>query len=279
MTPPHSTPRANMPKTEKTIMMKPLPTLLAASAMAVFGIAAQAEEQRFAADYSIAFAGVPVAKSKFRTVLSGETLTMTGSMASSGLASVFAPTKATSEMKGRLTKNGVEPLSYAMSFTSGERKRATRISFKNGNAVETVLQPQRKPNPNAIPIEPGQLKNVIDPFFASMIAAASPGEVCGRTVRVYDGTTRMDLVLRANGTEKIAIKGYEGEGVRCSVRYVPVAGHRPSSSSIQYMAQGERASITFVPLAGSGIYAPAKATVKTKNGTVSIKATRLEPLQ
>jgi Protein of unknown function (DUF3108) len=248
--------------------------VLAASLAAYASVAGAAE--RFATDYSISFAGIPVARSSFRTTVEGDTLTLNGSLSSAGLATMFASTKATSTIVARVTKAGLQTQSYALQVRMGERNRETKMRFKGGNVASVSMTPKRKPNPNAVPVEATHKESVIDPFLASVIKASSPGDVCNRTLRVFDGTTRSDLVLRPDGVEQVKVKGFAGEGVRCSVRYVPVSGHRANSKSIRFMSQGERARITFAALPGSDYYAPVTATVKTSNGTISVKATRFE---
>lgn len=249
-------------------LMTPLAILPAAPALAASGT--------FATEYSIAFAGVPVARSSFRTELADGALTLKGTLSSAGLASVFASTKATSTVRGRVTDKGIVTTSYAMNFSSGKRSRQTEMTFKGGSVVDVAITPPRGPRPGVVPVEDTHKRNVVDPFLAAMIAADDPSKVCNRTLRVFDGITRMDLVLRPAGTEQVSTGGYKGAAIKCSVRYVPVAGHRPEAKMVKFMAGGERASISFAAVPGSNIYAPVKALIRTEAGTVSIKATRFE---
>jgi Protein of unknown function (DUF3108) len=243
---------------------------------ASFAAPAQAAQIRMASEYSISFAGIPVARSKFKTLIDGNTLYVTGTLATAGIAAVFDSTHATSTSSGIISAKGVESLSYELDYKSGEKTRSTKVSFRGGKVMETTITPKREPNPNIVPIEPGQLSGVIDPFFASLVAANSPSDVCKRTLKVFDGVLRINLVMRPAGGEPYVIGKIKGEGVRCAVRYQPVSGHKPKSSSVMYMAEGERATIVFGALPGTNLYAPVKASVKTKNGTVTVRATKFE---
>ncbi|NJR13811.1 MAG: hypothetical protein HC779_06035 [Phyllobacteriaceae bacterium] len=60
-----------------------------------------AAAQTFAAEYSISFAGIPVARSTFSTIVNGDTLSLKGKLSSAGLGSVFSSTNATSSITGR----------------------------------------------------------------------------------------------------------------------------------------------------------------------------------
>ena len=237
---------------------------------------AYAEQIRISSEYSISFAGIPVARSKFKTVIDGAALTVTGNLATSGLAAVFDSTKATSTSSGIISKNGVETQSFKLDYKSGSRARVTEISFSGGNVVDTVITPTRAPKPDDVPLQPGQLNGVVDPFFASIVAAPNAKAVCNRTLKVFDGVTRINLVMRPSGSEPYVIGSTKGEGVRCAVRYEPVAGHRANSGSVRYLSDGERATIIFGRLAGTDLYAPVKATIKTKNGTVTVRAIKFD---
>jgi Protein of unknown function (DUF3108) len=243
---------------------------------ALFSAPAQAEKIRMASEYSISFAGIPVARSKFRTLIDGDLLTVTGTLATSGLAAVFDSTKAISTSSGVLSEKGVESRSFELDYKSGKKSRNTKVSFRSGNVVDTVITPVRPENPNDVPLQPGQLRGVMDPFFASIVSAADPAQVCNRTLKVFDGVIRINLVMRPSGREPYVVGNVQGNGVRCAVRYEPVAGHRATSSSVRFMSEGERATIVFGTLAGTNLYAPVKAAIKTKNGTVTIRATKFE---
>ncbi|MGL4406130.1 MAG: DUF3108 domain-containing protein [Notoacmeibacter sp.] len=241
-----------------------------------FAAPVKAEQKRVTSEYSISFAGIPVARSKFKTLIDGKTLSVKGSLATAGLAAVFDSTTATSSSSGVISENGVETQSFALDYKSGKRSRSTRISFRNGNVVETVITPTRPPNPNNVPIEADQLRNVVDPFFASLISANDPSQVCNRTLKVFDGVLRINLVMRPSGREPYVVSGVKGEGVRCAVRYQPVGGHKLNSGAVKFLTEGERAIIVFGALPGTNLYGPVKATVKTKTGSVVIRATKFE---
>jgi Protein of unknown function (DUF3108) len=227
-------------------------------------------------EYTISFAGITVARSNFRTIMDGDALTVSGNLRTAGLAAVFDSTNATSNSAGIIAKTGVQSQSFALDYKSGKKVRSTRVSFNRGNVTDVSVTPKRDPNPEILPVEPKDLKGVVDPFFASLVWADSPADVCNRTIKVFDGVLRINLVLRPSGRERYVIGAIKGEGVRCAARYQPVSGHKPKSSSVMYMAEGERATIVFGQLEGTKLYAPVKAAIKTKNGTVTVRATKFE---
>jgi Protein of unknown function (DUF3108) len=251
-----------------------LPSAAVLLALAFPVVNSEAAELRTLTEYSISFAGIPVARSQFRTSINGDAVTVNGLLSTAGLAAAFDSTKATSASSGKLTDNGVQSQSFALDYKSGKRSRSTRVSFKAGNVLNTTITPERTPNPNNVPVEPTHLKGVVDPFLASMISAANPADVCKRTVKIYDGALRINLVMRPSGSEPYVIGNTKGDGIRCAVRYEPVSGHKSQSGSVKFMSDGERATILFGAIPGTSIYAPVKASIKLKNGTVTIRATK-----
>jgi hypothetical protein len=248
--------------------------LCAAAAFFAPGLSSTVEAAEIKTEFSISFAGVPVARSSFTTIVDGDALSVRGNLSTAGLASVFSATKATSVSSGRITETGVQTQSFKLDYKSGKRSRSTSIAFKGGNVTNLTVTPAREPNPNIIPVEPSHMKGVVDPFFASLVRASSPADVCNRTIKVFDGVSRSNLVMRAAGSEPYRLAGRMIDGVRCAVRYEPISGHRGNSSGVRYMSEAERATILFAPLEGTSLYGPVKASIKTKNGTITIRATK-----
>lgn len=247
---------------------------LALSLGSNFGAGGALAADTFAADYSIAFAGITVAKSSFRTTLDGKSLQLNADIRSTGLVDVFANTKGSSAISATLTDKGFVPGSYRLSMKTGSKTRTTAIDFSNGTATSTVITPTPRARPEHIQLQPEHLVGVTDPFLATVVSASSPDAVCNRTVRFYDGLIRADLVLRPAGAESVSIEGFEGEAVRCAVKVKPIAGYSPDSKDMEFIARGERGSILFAPLASGTLYAPVKLSLKTRSGTVSVTATR-----
>ena len=84
-----------------------------------------------------------------------------------------------------------------------------------------------------VPLEPDHLIGVVDPITAMVVHDLAGGRVdtdlCRGEIGVFNGVARFDL--EPAGIEIIA-PGH----VECSVRYVPVAGHRTESEMIDRIA-------------------------------------------
>jgi hypothetical protein len=95
---------------------------------------------------------------------------------------------------------------------------------------------------------------------------------CNRTIPVYDGFTRFDVVLSYSGTKQVKIAGYSGPVVICAARYVPISGHRPNRHVTEFMAQNKDMEVWLAPLANTRVLVPYKISVATLVGTTVIEA-------
>jgi hypothetical protein len=100
--------------------------------------------------------------------------------------------------------------------------------------------------------------------------------VCGRTIKAFDGEIRADLALSYVNTGPMSIGGTEVEVVTCRGRFKPVAGYHRGNKSLQYLSSKSKIMLKFAQLGKTGIYAPMQATVGTKVGTFTIRASRFE---
>ncbi len=95
---------------------------------------------------------------------------------------------------------------------------------------------------------------------------------------VFDGRQRVDItpVLPAHRAGKDGDRSYEGTAVVCRVSYAPVAGHRPTRSTVKYLQANKEMFVWLVPVAGTRLMAPFRVSVATVIGTALFEATSFE---
>lgn len=228
--------------------------------------------QSFVADYTVSLYGLPVARSRFNSTFEGGKFTVHGSLSSAGIARIFDSTEGTTTVSGTITEEATRPSLYLMKYTSGKKRKKTEIRFSRGNVTETENVPPLKKKPNWVDVERAHLASVADPISAILVPAQGPGEVCNRTIRLYDGEMRADLKLRPAGSETIEVGDFAGEAAICIARFVPVSGYRAGHRSIEYLKNKSRITIAFAELGTTGVYAPLKASIGTEIGTLNIEA-------
>ncbi len=252
-------------------MKRLIPAILLSAAIGVPGAYGA---ERLTSSYAVSVLGLPIASSSFTTTIEGNVVTIDGTLKSSGIARIFDDTIGSTKVRARVGKGGIVPAAYDVRYVSGKKNKRTAISFAGGRVAKTYNNPPLRKRPNYVDLTPAHLNGVFDPLTALMLRADSPGEVCGRTVRIYDGETRVDLKLSPAGSQPFSTEGFKGEAIRCSVKFVPVAGYRTDKKQIQYLKNQSKIEIAFAPLGAGNLYAPVKAVIGTQIGPVTIYATR-----
>ncbi|GGA90808.1 hypothetical protein GCM10011491_18460 [Brucella endophytica] len=242
----------------------------------VAGPAFAAETYR--TDYEISIFGLNIARSGFETKVNNGAYDLSGTLASSGIARVFDQVDGTIHVTGSASAGGIVPSSYEVKYRMSKKNKRTAIVFSGGSVTSVENTPPVKKRKPWVETGPNDLKSVDDPLSGLMIQAASPQQVCGRTLHIFDGQTRADLQLTHSGTKPFSTKGFKGEAVTCSVRFIPISGYQKGKKAIDYLKDKSRISIAFASLGNSGIYAPVAASVGTQIGTVSVYATRFEKI-
>lgn len=113
------------------------------------------------------------------------------------------------------------------------------------------------------PATAAQRRNTIDQITAIAALMTASGDPCSRTLRIYmDGRSRFDFVLTPNGRVNVNTGAYQGEALRCSVQFRPIAGFGDPQ---------EAATLTFLfaPTA-SGLYAPIRIEMPTDSEQIGV---------
>lgn len=235
------------------------------------------------ATYDTALAGISLGDFKVTTTIKGSAYRMVAKGRFSLLAGLVYKATGRTTSSGTLTQAALRPATFTLDYKGGKKREQRNIRFDNG-AVSKVRIIPRKKKKNRIPVTAEQLEDVLDPLTATFLAVRSNApagdlEVCRQTIPVFDGTQRFDIVLTPKRLESLssrAPKGLSGPAAVCRVRYVPIAGHRPDHSGVEFMRKTEGIEVWLVPARQMGLYLPYKILVPTGWGSGSITLTDLE---
>ena len=244
--------------------------LLALAATA--GIAAPAAAETFSTDYVVTVRGLTVAKAKFAGRVDAQRYEVEGSLSSSGVGRLLSQTNATARSAGSFAAHTPTPESFVLSYAQGGYQAKTELIFKNGNAVKTSFQPDWKAGPDIIPVQPGDLQSVADPIAATIVARGGPEQICGRTLRVFEGGTRVDVQLSLASVG--FIEGAGNNAVTCRGSFIPVAGMRGDSPSYNYLRAKSDMQFVYVPAGRGGLHLLHSMSARTDAGRVQIRSYR-----
>lgn len=250
------------------------PSLFAALA-ATTAIAA---DSRTEIRYAVTYAGVSVGQGALAIEVTNDGYSASGSGAVTGMLQILAPGKGTATARGRFAGGKMVPATFTTTSESGEKWEDIRLSMQNGAVKEaTVLPPRTSTSKDRVKVTEEHLRNVVDPMSAALMLVPGSGslsgpEACNRTVPVFDGRMRYNLVFSYDRSEAVKdIKGVSGPLAVCKVNYVAVAGHRESKAK----APAEQNILVWLaPISDTRIVVPAKVTIGTKVGTLTVQATQ-----
>ncbi|WP_438751982.1 DUF3108 domain-containing protein [Pararhizobium sp. O133] len=246
---------------------------LLAFAVATFSTGvADAVEVTHNTDYSIALAGLPIAKASFHTELKANRYTISGTMNSAGLADLFAETSGQTSVSGTVGRDRLSASEYKVRYRTGKKGRDIDVQFRNGDVTSASMKPARKIPKNWVPVTKADMRNVVDPLSGLIFPADT--RVCPKSVPIFDGESRMDLKLSAKGTKPFKTEGFQGDVIVCGIKFVPKSGYRKGRDDVDYLRKLETMEIWFAKAESVNVYAPVYVRIPTSYGAVTIWATR-----
>lgn len=254
-----------------------LTTLIAAAMAGSIGTVAAADAAwptNVAARYKLSFNGFEVGKYQFQSTFNGKSYSATSSASISALFGAFT-------WKGQIASNGVlepakpRPTAYQLTFKSKSKEGSVTLGFDKDAVKSIALVPQKKPNPEAVPVKEADLKNVYDPMSAILaMTHAQADKPCGRTIPIFDGKTRFNLIMSYKGEQKLTGKADGGQPqklVLCNVKYQPVAGHKPKDFQKPWVDY-DSMEIAMRPVPAAHTFVPYRVTISTTLGSAVMSA-------
>ncbi|MCA1300158.1 DUF3108 domain-containing protein [Stappia indica] len=258
-----------------------LPVLAGASALALAEApVAQAETTKLGGVYDISVSGLKIARGSLSLVVQSNAYSAKVVMEPAGIGTLFSTGKGGAEASGWLNGKHVRPARYKMASRAADRDFFVDLAQGSGRVRSMRVTPKFKPNAERIKVTDRHKRNVVDPLSAILMPAAATrgapdASVCKRRIPVFDGWTRFDIQLEYKEMREVSGKGYDGQVVVCSARWIPVAGHRPSRASVKYMKENRRMEAWLAPIGSKGVFVPYRVEMATKNGTLVVQPRKL----
>ncbi len=262
----------------KPVAKSLLPVVLAAPLLA--GSVQAADASSFKVDYVASLTGVPVGKLEVASAIRPKSYEIQATGRLTGVAGIFASGKGAAAAFGNLRPAAANPIAsstFQASVKLGKSGKIVRIDT-NGGAVSVLnMEPPMDDKPGRVPLQAAHKKSVIDPLSAFIMPLKGKDpqpDDCNRTIPVFDGGARLDIVMSYRETKQADIGNYKGPAIVCDVRYVPLAGHRPARRVIKYMQENRDMSVWLARIEGSRFLVPLRVSVKTIIGTATLEAER-----
>ena len=259
----------------------PRAILAALSVLSTVALCASAAtaETRLDVKYGVSVAGFPVAKAYLSYALNGKGYKVTGSARTSGVVRLFSDGHGKVSATGRLKGARPLPAVYAYDVTDDDGRETLKMAFSGNRVGKVKLNPPENPEKlkRRVPLKRSHKVGVLDPLSALFIPA-NAGTVCSRTLPIFDGEQRFDLVLTPKRTDRFrgGKKNFKGRVVVCAVSYRPIAGHRADKKEVKYMQRNSGMEIWMAPVGDTGVMAPISGRLNTKIGPLIVHARRFQ---
>jgi hypothetical protein len=240
------------------------------------GAPALAGSATLTASYTITIGGLTIGRADVTSRITDKGYAAAINGSTSGISRFVSDARAALAGSGRISGSSVLPGTYNLDTSEGGFETQVRMSMRGGSVVQVDANPSLIEAKDRVPLTGRHKNNVMDPVGAFFVALDRPGppdgrRVCNRTVKVFDGWQRFDVRLSYRETKAVT-GGYEGDVVVCSARYVPIAGHRQSRESVEYMANNKRLEIWMAPIEGTNLLVPYRILIGTKIGDLIVVA-------
>ncbi|CAN7316515.1 DUF3108 domain-containing protein [Rhizobium sp. LjRoot30] len=234
---------------------------------------AKADEIHHEMEYSVALSGLPIARASFSTSLDKKRYKIDGTIYSAGIANLITRISAQTTVSGTVSADRFQARNYLLNYTSGKKTRVYEVNFRNGNVTSNSITPEPRRNPdNWVPVTGKDLRAVLDPISGIILPASK--KACPARLPIFDGETRMDLVLTPKASKPFSTKGFKGDAIVCSVRFVPKAGFKKNRKDIDYLKKLKTMEIWFAKADPVNVYAPVYVKIPTEYGMLTVSAVR-----
>lgn len=248
----------------------------AALALLASGAAAQADS-RLDARYRMSVAGIAIGNSEINVVIGDAAYTASASGRANGLLRMLVTGEGTVSARGAIVDGRPVPSRFISSTAGDDETAKVAMAFDGGDVTELTAETS-DPGAGRVPVTAEHRKSVIDPLSALLIPVTGSGDMiaapaCQRTLSIFDGRRRYDLALTFKRIASVkAGTGYAGPAVVCAVAFRAIAGYRPASALVKYLAGGRDIELTLAPIAGTRLLAPFRLTIANMLGNIVIEA-------
>jgi len=261
--------------------MRLIASALVTLALVGSGSLAQAQPykaQTLKVSYDLTLAGLPLGKADLSSSFKGSKYEMEGRAKLTGLAMILTGGRGEANASGTL--DGASPprsASFAVVSRTSDNQRSVRMGLKKGRVAKVEIDPPLDPKPDRVPVKAADKKGVVDPMSALLMPAMASKDLtdpanCDRTIPVFDGASRMNVVLSYAETKSVEVPGYAGPVLVCNARYVPISGHRAQRPATKFMQENKDMSVWLAPVEGARVLFPLKVSVRTMIGMGEMQA-------
>jgi Protein of unknown function (DUF3108) len=233
------------------------------------------------AKYTISYLGLPVGDMETIRTFGASTYHAGVDARVAGIATIISNFKMNMKSNGIIRKNIVQPNNFAAEETGSGEIQTMRMTLVGGSVQSAEIVPPVKDLDQRVPLLDEHKRDIVDPASTLIMTVPSGQDplgpsACNRTFRMFDGFSRSDIALEFVKTEDVNTSGYRGKVSVCSVRYLPIAGHKPAATMTKFMQSNTGIEMRLAPIPDTQQLLMVSATIPLPVGTASLQIEELQ---
>ncbi|WP_247872291.1 DUF3108 domain-containing protein [Azospirillum sp. TSO35-2] len=259
---------------------------LAVGGGALAAMTAPAMAAPVTATYRVFVGGVTVLDVDTTLDLTGDRYRITVSAVTGGYLGRLFSWRTESQSDGARSADALRPAHHQQTSVFRDEPRNVTLSYDGqGDVTASVTPPPEQDDREPVP--PDLRRGTLDPLTAvlGLLAGVGRGEGCERTLPVYDGRRRYDMVFSEVGrriVDQSRFSVFAGVALQCRVSYRPVAGYPRSASSGRFWQRNDRAErppvdLWLAPVAAGAPPLPVRLETESDFGSVVLHLTGVTP--
>lgn len=238
--------------------------------------------QRWQLDYRVHVGGVAVLDARAELTLTEGRYSVQVDAATDGFLGRLFPWESQSLSVGTVGPDGVAPIRHTQSGVLRGSPRTVTLDYGPDGRVRTQVSPPPEEE-DRDPVPDDLTRQTRDPLSGvlDMLLAGLHGQGCQRTVPVYDGRRRYDMIFTDRGMTMVGASRHSvfaGAARQCRVSHKPIAGYERTPRQAFWQRGGNReerplVDLWIAPVEGAGPPLPVRLEADSGFGGVVIHLT------
>ncbi|KAA0688829.1 DUF3108 domain-containing protein [Azospirillum brasilense] len=240
-----------------------------------------AHAQRWQLDYRVHVGGVAVLDARAELTLTEGRYSVQVDAATDGFLGRLFPWETRSLSVGTVRPDGVAPIRHTQSGLLRGSPRTVTLDYGPDGRVRTQVSPPPEEE-DRDPVPEDLTRQSRDPLSGVVdMMLAGHGEGCQRTVPIYDGRRRYDMIFTDRGMTMVGESRhsvFSGAARQCRVSHKPIAGYERTPRQPFWQRGGGReerppVDLWIAPVEGAGPPLPVRLETDSGFGGVVVHLT------
>jgi hypothetical protein len=248
----------------EVLMRRSMNAAIAACALCAFATGPAGADRVVLSFEGSAYGFIPLGRAALDVSIDPDSYEARAQIQSGGLSALFDRTDLSAVAAGEA--QGVLWRRYDLDHSYAKKHRKVALQSTPAGIVADIRPMFRVSINPPTEADKAGARDPVSSLVAMGVAVGRTGN-CAGTYPTFDGRFRYDLILRVEGRDRHRGGGYDGDVLKCKLRYRPVSGYDTPGAMSKRIPEGE----IWFALDGGQIAAPIRVTAPLPLGHAAIK--------